>query len=88
MLNARVSEPEPAAHSPVVAPEAVSVLAAVIASRRVQRPASASLSSVLLTVMVLWTEAAEAVNKRKHPRMSVAKTLGKRCIVIDGLYRF
>ena len=35
------SSPEPAAHSPVAVPEAVSVLAAVIASLRVHSPSVA-----------------------------------------------
>ena len=44
----------PAAHSPAVAPEAVSELAAVIASRRVHKPSLLfSTSEVLLTVIVV-----------------------------------
>src|SRR5215471_5911425 len=44
----------PAAHSPTAPPEAVLVLAAVIASRRVHLPSLGSTtSSVLLTVMVV-----------------------------------
>ena len=47
------SSPEPAAHSPVAVPEAVSVLAAVMASLRVHSPSVPSASSaVLLTVMI------------------------------------
>src|SRR2546427_11285803 len=56
MSNAIVStvgEASPAAHSPIIAPEAVFALAAVIASRRVQAPSSATVSAVLLTVIVL-----------------------------------
>lgn len=57
MLNSMVSAPEPAIHSPPVTPEAVSVLAAVIASRSVHSPSSAVVSAVELTVMVdaAWT---------------------------------
>ena len=52
MLNSMVSAPEPAIHSPPVAPEAVSSFAAVIASRSVHSPSSAVVSAVELTVMV------------------------------------
>src|SRR6185369_4947610 len=52
----------PAPHSPAVGPEAVSVLAAVIASRRVHKPSAPSAtSSVLLTVIVLPAGRAVAV---------------------------
>src|SRR5205823_14128241 len=51
-LKFTVSEPLPAPHSPDIAPEAASVLAAVIASRRVQEPSSATTSAVLFTVIV------------------------------------
>ena len=50
-----VSEPLllPAAHSPAVAPDAVLVLAAVIASRKVHKPSVPFVTSeLLLTVMV------------------------------------
>ena len=47
-----VSAPLPAGHSPAVAPEAVSLLAAVMASRRVQTPSSATTLVVLSTVIV------------------------------------
>src|SRR5438874_6618541 len=46
-----VSAPDPAAHSPAAAPEAVSVLAAVIASRRVQAPSLAATSASELTAI-------------------------------------
>ena len=46
------SVPEPAAHSPAAAPEAVSVLAVMIASCSVHLPSLAEVSSVLLTVIV------------------------------------
>ncbi len=51
--NSIVSVPEPAAHSPVAAPETVSVFAAVIASLSVQAPSLAVVSAVEFTVMVL-----------------------------------
>src|SRR6266478_1337891 len=66
MLKAIVStvgEAWPAAHSPAAAPEAVLVLAAVIASRSVQTPSLAAVSAVLLTVIVLAR--AEAAAKRR-----------------------
>jgi hypothetical protein len=47
-----VSSPLPAAHSPGVAPEGASVLAAVMASRSVHWPSSPTASDVLLTLMV------------------------------------
>src|SRR5664280_1818724 len=54
MLNAIVSSPgSPAVHSPAAAPEAVFVLAAMIASRNVHTPSLAAASVVLLTVIVL-----------------------------------
>lgn len=42
---------EPAAHSPIAAPEAVFVLAAVMASRKVQIPSFATVSALLFTTM-------------------------------------
>jgi hypothetical protein len=48
-----VSAPEPAAHSPAAAPEAVSVFAATMASRSVQSPSLAVVSAIEFTVMVL-----------------------------------
>src|SRR5262245_46245502 len=57
MANATVSTTvgaaSPAAHSPAATPEAVLLLAACIASRRVHSPSSATTSAVLLTVIVL-----------------------------------
>ena len=50
-LKVMVSAPDPAAHSPAAAPEAASVLAAVIASRRVQAPSLAATSASELTVI-------------------------------------
>src|SRR5688500_18554141 len=53
------SSPLPAAHSPGVTPDAVSVLAAVIASRNVQNPSLPFVTSdVVLTVIALSTFAA------------------------------
>src|SRR5207237_2168450 len=66
MLNAIVStvgEAWPAAHSPAAAPEAVFVLAAMIASRSVQAPSLAAVSAVLFTVIVL-ARAEAAVRRR------------------------
>jgi hypothetical protein len=56
-LRSIVSAPLlPAAHSPAVAPEAVLLFAAVIASRKVQKPSVPFVTSAeLLTVMVLPT---------------------------------
>jgi hypothetical protein len=51
-VNSIVSVPEPVVHSPGVAPEGVSVLAALIASRRVQVPVSAVASAFVFTVIV------------------------------------
>jgi hypothetical protein len=48
-----VSSPTPGAHSPIAPPEAVSVLAEMIASRRVHWSSSATTSCVLLTVMIV-----------------------------------
>ena len=54
VVNVMMSSPLPATHSPIAKPEAESVLAAVIASRRVHNPSAPSTTSaVLLTVMVL-----------------------------------
>ncbi len=50
ILKLIVSAPEPAIHSPGVAPLAVSVLAAVIASLRVHTPSSAVVSPLEVTV--------------------------------------
>lgn len=55
--------PLPAAHSPTAAPEAVSVLEAIIASRRVQEPSFAWLSAVELTVIVAAALTRENVAK-------------------------
>lgn len=52
MLNSMVSAPKPALHSPIVAPETVSMFAAMMASRSVHSPSSAVVSAVELTVMV------------------------------------
>ena len=52
ILKLMVSLPLPAIHSPAVAPLAVSLLEAVMASLRVQRPSLASVSAVEFTVMV------------------------------------
>src|SRR5688500_2302037 len=46
-----VSSPAPAAHSPDAAPEAVLLLAELIASRSVHWPSFAAASAVLLTLM-------------------------------------
>ena len=52
MLNVIVSAPLPAAHSPAAAPDAVSVLAAMIASRNVHCPSlELTVSAVLLTTI-------------------------------------
>src|SRR6266849_2697772 len=62
MAKLIVSTPAlPAAHSPAIPPEAVFVLAAVIASRRVHTPSLAAVSAALLTVIVL-APATRAVN--------------------------
>src|SRR5262245_2230280 len=53
IVSTTVGDASPAAHSPIIAPEAVFVLAAVIASRNVQAPSSTAVSAVLLTVIVL-----------------------------------
>lgn len=52
ILKLMVSLPLPAIHSPAVAPLAVSLLEAVMASLRVQRPSLASVSAIEFTVMV------------------------------------
>ena len=52
MLKLMVSVPEPAIHSPAVAPLAVSLLEALMASLRVHRPSLASVSAVEFTVIV------------------------------------
>src|SRR6266540_2467098 len=75
MLNAIVStvgKAWPAAHSPAAAPEAVFVLAAMIASRSVQAPSLAVVSAVLLTVIVL---ADASTGRRSRAR---ATTVPKR----------
>src|SRR5437899_10179989 len=64
------SWPEPAAHSPVAAPEVVSVLAAVIASRRVQAPSLAATSASELTVI----DAARTDGTPIAPRSPRART--------------
>src|SRR5262245_31352896 len=77
MANATVSTTvgaaSPAAHSPAAAPEAVLLLAACIASRRVHSPSLPSTASaVLLTVIVL----AEATGARtRRPMASTALTI-------------
>ena len=50
ILKLIVSVPEPAIHSPAVAPLAVSVLEAMMASLKVQTPSSAATSPLELTV--------------------------------------
>ena len=50
-LKEMVSVPLPAIHSPTAEPDTVSVLAAMIASGRVQKPSSAIVLAVLLTVI-------------------------------------
>ena len=50
--SVRVSSPLPAAHSPPVAPDDVSVLADVIASRNEHRPSSDTTSVVVFTMIV------------------------------------
>jgi hypothetical protein len=52
MLKLMVSLPEPAIHSPAVAPLAMSLLEALMASLKVQTPSLASVSAVEFTVMV------------------------------------
>ena len=61
MLNTMSSTPaaEPAMHSPASTPDAMLVLAAVIASRRVQTPSLAAVSAVELTVIVAAHNAGE-----------------------------
>src|SRR6266487_6572780 len=83
MLNAIVStigKAWPAAHSPAMAPEAVFVFAAMIASRNVQTPSLATVSAVLLTVIVLARD--EAAARRRGPTMARARaTIGFRMVV-------
>src|ERR1700693_190746 len=81
MLNAIVStvgKACPATHSPAKPPEAVFVLAAVIASRSVQTPSLASVSAVLLTVMV--AARAEATARQRDATMAEARAVGFRMI--------
>ena len=47
-----VSVPAPAAHSPVVPPDAVSVFAEVTASRTEHNPSSATVSAIVVTLIV------------------------------------
>src|SRR5215813_2234029 len=77
MANAIVSTvgaTSPAAHSPAEMPDAVFMLAAMIASRSVQAPSSAIVSAVLLTVIVL----ASAPLARKRVRAKDAPTTSER----------
>jgi hypothetical protein len=61
IANTIVSRPAvPAPHSPARAPDAVSVFAAVIASRSVHLPSLAAVSAALLTVIVAARAAAGA----------------------------
>src|SRR2546430_11370850 len=79
MLNAIVStvgEAWPAAHSPAAAPEAVFVLAAMIASRSVQAPSLAAVSAVLVTGIVP-ARAQAAVRRRtgaSHKNLESARS--------------
>ena len=52
ILKLMVSLPLPAIHSPAVAPLAMSLLEALMASLKVQTPSLASVSAVEFTVMV------------------------------------
>jgi hypothetical protein len=82
MLKLIVSVPvSPAIHSPGVAPLAVLVFAAVIASLSVQTPSSARVSALELTVMVWAAEAGRAVNT-KRPKKDTAIASFNFCIIL------
>jgi hypothetical protein len=72
-----VSVPEPAAHSPPAAPEAVSELAAVIASLRLHTPSLAAVSVVPLTVMVAALAAFGISSTRTHKAVQCKARLSK-----------
>src|SRR5438105_9346655 len=79
-LKPMTSDPEPAAHSPAAAPEAVSVLAAVIASRSVQAPSFAATSAKELTVI----DAARACETASELRSPRPRTRAPRRRIIGG----
>src|SRR5438128_1791458 len=66
----------PAAHSPTMAPEAVLVLAAMIASRSVQTPSSAVVSAALVTVIVAAAAACARSNPAANARRDDCENTG------------
>ena len=74
--NVMVSVPDPAPHSPTLAPDAVSVFAAVMASRRLQAPSSASVSASELTVIAAAI-AGLAANEARSPRAIMMSAPGR-----------
>src|SRR5260221_1261338 len=74
IANWIVSSPAaPAAHSLTIAPDGMFVLAAMIASRSVHWPSSATTSAVLLTVMVAARREAAMRKKTATKRRFVSK---------------
>src|SRR6266851_2075425 len=74
MANSIVSSPAaPAAHSPAIAPEAVFVLAARIASRRVQKPSLAPTPSAVVLTVIVFARTEAAARKRT--------ATWKRCVI-------
>ena len=79
--------PVPAGHSPDIAPEAVSVFAASIASRREQNPSSPTVSVAIVTAIVVAATAGApfaiaTVSGREMPSvvaMPMRRRMWRRC---------
>src|SRR4051794_8244226 len=88
-LEVIVSSPVTAAHSTESAPEAVLLMAVVIASRNVQRPSLAAASEVDLTMIFAPTSAREAAHVgEKTSAATAAATSTNAAVAARAAERF